>query len=256
MILDRDIFSGGNGERWRFSYIFGLAVTQSTIMILYLLLIVVFGLVIIVAIGTFIFGLIKRQKDLLIMAAILFVIGAIGCVFSGLSYSKKVYDYVKSQEFQEDTKKGSELVGQTVGSVSSGLSKGLSTTLDDEAISNLAKKSATILGKSIKTMASSLDTTIGNKNIFIDQNLMDAGFELGRAEEQYNSKTNDLGIFIDFKKDFKGKLKLTNYDQTGKKIDVAEKEIDVKAGQEKVEVFSFSHSGLGLTTYYIISKAG
>lgn len=104
-------------------------------------------------------------------------------------------------------------------------------------------------------MASSLDTTIGNKNIFIDQNLVDAGFELGRAEEQYNSKTNDLGIFIDFKKDFKGKLKLTNYDQTGKRIDVAEKEIDVKAGQEKVEVFSFSHSGLGLTTYYIISKA-
>ena len=146
-------------------------------------------------------------------------------------------------------------MGQTVGSVSSGLSKGLSTTLDDEAISNLAKKSATILGKSIKTIASSLDTTIGNKNIFIDQNLADADFELGRADEQYNSKTNDLGIFIEYKKDFKGKLKLTNYDQTGKKIDIAEKEINAKAGQEKVEVFSFSHSELGLTTYYIISKA-
>ncbi len=223
-------------------------------MILYILLIVTFGLIILVSIGTLIFGLIKKRKNILITAAILFVVGVIGCVFSGLTYSKKVYDYVKSKEFQDDAKKGSEIVGQTVGSVSSGLSKGLSTTLDDEAISNLAKKSATILGKSIKTMASSLDSTIGNKNIFIDQNLADAGFELGRADEQYNSKTNDLGIFIDYKKDFKGKLKLTNYDQTGKKIEVAEKEINAKAGQERVEVFSFSHSDLGLTTYYIISK--
>lgn len=224
-------------------------------MILYLLLIVVFGLVILISIGTLIFGLIKKRKNFLITAAVLFAVGVIGCVFSGLTYSKKVYDYVKSKEFQEDANKGSELVGQTVGSVSSGLSKGLSTTLDDEAISNLAKKSATILGKSIKTIASSLDTTIGNKNIFIDQNLADADFELGRADEQYNSKTNDLGIFIEYKKDFKGKLKLTNYDQTGKKIDIAEKEINAKAGQEKIEVFSFSHSELGLTTYYIISKA-
>jgi hypothetical protein len=223
-------------------------------MVLYLLLIIVFGLVILISVGALIFGLIKKRKNALISAAILLVIGVIGCVFSGLTYSKKVYDYVKSKEFQEDAKKSSELVGQTVGSVSSGLSKGLSTTLDDEAISNLAKKSATILGKSIKTMASSLDTTIGNKNIFIDKNLADAGFELGRADEQYNSQTSDLGIFIDYKKDFKGKLKLTNYDQTGKKIDVAEKEIDARVGQEKVEVFSFSHSDLGLTTYYIISK--
>jgi hypothetical protein len=122
-------------------------------MILYILLIIAFGLVILVSIGTLIFGLIKKRKNILITAAILFGVGIIGCVFSGLTYSKKVYDYLKSKEFQEDANKGSELIGQTVGSVSSGLSKGLSTTLDDEAISNLAKKSATILGKSIKTMA-------------------------------------------------------------------------------------------------------
>lgn len=221
----------------------------------YLLLIITFGFVVLVSIGISIFGLIKKRKNVLITAAILFVVGGIGCVYSGLVYAKRVYNYVVSSEFQQDAKKGSEVVGQTVGSISSGLSKGLSTTLDDEAISNLAKKSATILGKSIKTMSSSLDSTIGDKNIFIDQNLADAGFELGRADEQYKSKTNDLGIFINYKKDFKGKLKLTNYDQTGKKMDVAEKEINVKAGQERVEVFSFSHSDLGLTTYYILSKA-
>lgn len=224
-------------------------------MITYLLLIVAFGVIALVSIGILIFGLIKKRKNILITAAILFIIGVIGCVYSGLEYSKRLYNYVTSNEFQQDTKKGSEIVGQTVGSVSSGLSKGLSTTLDDEAISNLAKKSATILGKSIKTMASGFDSTIGNKSIFMDQNLTDAGLELGRADEQYKSKTNDLGIFIDYKKDFKGKLKLTNYDQTAKKIDIAEKEINVQAGQGRVEVFSFSHSDLGLTTYYIISRA-
>ena len=186
-------------------------------MITYLLLIVAFGVIALVSIGILIFGLIKKRKNILITAAILFIIGVIGCVYSGLEYSKRLYNYVTSNEFQQDTKKGSEIVGQTVGSVSSGLSKGLSTTLDDEAISNLAKKSATILGKSIKTMASGFDSTIGNKSIFMDQNLTDAGLEVGRADEQYKSKTNDLGIFIDYKKDFKGKLKLTNYDQTAKK---------------------------------------
>ncbi|MEO6133502.1 MAG: hypothetical protein ABIP35_00020 [Ginsengibacter sp.] len=223
-------------------------------MILYLFLIILFGFVILISIGTLIFGIIKKRKSILITSAIFFGVGIIGCVFSSLAYSKKVYDYVKSNEFQEDTKKGSELAGQTLGSISSGMSKGLSTTLDDKAISDLAKKSATILGKSIKTMASGLDSTIGNRNIFIDQNLADPGFELGRADEYYNSKTNDLGVFIEYKKDFKGKLQITNYDQDGKKIDVALKEIDAKAGEGKVEVFSFSTFALGLTTYYIISK--
>jgi len=224
-------------------------------MLLYLLLIIIFGLIILTAIGTLIFGLIKKRKNALITAAILFAIGTIGCVFSAWTYTKKVVAYVKSKEFQDDTKKGSALVGQTMGSVSSGVSQGLTATLDDKAITNLAKKSATILGTSIKTMASGLDSTLGNKNIFVDSSLENSGLGLGRADEKYNSKTNDLAIFIDYNKDFKGKLSVTNYDQTGKKIDVAEKQINSRAGQGKVEVFSFLHSGLGLTTYYIISKA-
>ena len=213
------------------------------------------GLLVLVSIGALIFGVIKKRKSFLISAIVLFGVGVIGCVASGLMYSKLVYQYVKSREFQDDTKRGSELLGQTVGSVSSGLSRGLSESLDDKAISDLAKKSATILGTSIKTIASGFDTTIGSKNIFIDKNLADAGFELGRAYEQYDSVTNNLGIFIEYKKDFKGNLKLTNYDQAGKKIDISQKAIDVKAGEENVEVFRFSYSDLGLTTYYIISKA-
>ena len=224
-------------------------------MILDLVLIVVFGLIVLISIASLIFGLISKRKNLLVMSAILFCVGTLGCIFSAMNYAKKAIEYVKSKEFQNDTKKGAELIGETVGSTTSGLSNGLSKTLDDEAITNLASKSASILGKVTKTIASNLDSTLGNKNIYLDKSLENSGLELGRADEKYNSKTNDLGIFIDFKKDFKKIIRITNYDQVGKKIEVVDKAINSKAGQNKVEVFSFLHSDLGLTTYYIISLA-
>ena len=224
-------------------------------MLLYLLLIVAFGLLILLSIGLGIYGLVKKRKQALIVAIVLFFVGSLVCVFSVFMYSKKTIEYVKSKEFQDDAKKGSELIGQTIGSTTSGISNGLSKTLDDEAIKNLAAKSATIIGKVTKTIASGLDSTIGNKNIYLDKTLEKSGIELGRADERYNSKTNDLGIFIDYQKDFKGKLRVTNYDQNGKKIEAVDKVINAKQGDGKVEVFPFSHSDLGLTTYYVISKS-
>jgi len=223
-------------------------------MVGYLLLSIVFGLVILIAIGTLIFGFIKKKRNFLITAVTLLVVGTIGCVYSVSTYTKKAIDYVQSKEFQDDAKKGAELLGQTAGSITAGVSDGLSNTLDDEAIEKLASKSAVIIGKSVKTIAAGFDSTLGNKNIYPDNSLENSGLELGNAVEEYKSKTNDLAIFIDYQKDFKGKLRITNYDQAGKKIDVAEKDINVKMGQGRVEVFSFSHSNLGLTTYYIISR--
>ncbi len=224
-------------------------------MILYLILMVVFGLIVLVAIGILIFGLFKKNKNLLVISAILVCVGILGCIYSAMNYAKKGIEYVKSKEFQNDAREGAELVGKTVGSTTSGLSNGLSKTLDDEAIRNLASKSASILGKVTKTIASNLDSTLCSKNIYVDKSLENSGLELGRGEEKYNSKTIDLGIFIDYKKDFKHKIRITNYDQTGKKIEIVEKKINSKAGQNKVEVFRFLHSDLGLTTYYIISLA-
>ena len=224
-------------------------------MLLYLLLIIGFGLLILVSLGMAIYSLVKKRKQTLVIAGVLFFIGTMACGYSVFMYSKRTIEYVKSEEFQNDAKKGSELIGQTLGSTTSGISNGIAQKLDDEAIRNLASKSTIILGKVTKTIASGLDSTIGNKNIYLDKTLENSGIEMGRADEKYNSKTNDLGIFIDYKKDFKGKIKITNYDQNGKKIDAVEKLINAKNGQGRVEVFSFSHSDLGLTTYYIISKS-
>lgn len=224
-------------------------------MIFYIILLILFTVIFVISIGTFIAGLIKKKNVLLIIGAVLFVGSIVGGAISGMAYSKEVLNYVKSTEFQKDVNKGSEIVGQTIGSVSSGISKGITSTIDDEAIHELARRSAAILGKSIKTVASGFDSTIGAKNIYVDQSLSDAGFELGRASEKINANTGELKIFITYKKDFKGTLLMTNYDQTGKKIDIAKKEVDVKAGVEKVEVFSFLHSDFGLTTYYILSNS-
>lgn len=223
-------------------------------MILYLFLIVLFGLTILVSVGLVIFGLIKKRKNILVTSAIIFTVGIIGCAFSALTYTKKGLEYVKSKEFQDDTKRGAEIIGQTVGSTTSGISNGLSQALDEDAIKNLASKSAIILSKVTKTIASNLDSTLGHKNIFLDKTLENSGIELGRADERYNSKTNNLGVFIEFKNDFKGILRIANFDQTGQKIEVVDKTVNAKDGQNKVEVFRFLHSDLGLTTYYIISK--
>ncbi len=224
-------------------------------MVLYLVLIVVFGLLVLIALGLGIYALIRKKKKALITAAVLFVTGCAGCVYASYQYAAGVIAYVKSDVFQDDTRKGAALLGETVGSAASGASEGLSATLDDEAIARLGGKSSVIIGKSIKTMASGLDSTIGNKNIFTDSSLLNSGIEPGRAEEDYNEKSNDLGIYLDYNKDFKGTLRLTNYEQEGRKIDYAEQEINGKAGKGKVTTFSFLHSDLGLTTYYILSKA-
>jgi hypothetical protein len=223
-------------------------------MLVSLLLVIAFGLLTLAAVGLLIFGLLKKKKNVLIISAVLFLTGTVGCVFSAASYTKKAIAYVKSDEFQDDAKKGSELAGKTIGSVSSGLSEGVASTLDDDAVKHLAIKSGVMLGITTKTVSSGLDSTIGSKHVILEKGLETAGLEPGRAEEKINGDIRDLEIFIDYKKDFIGSIRITNYDQTGKKIEAIDKAINVKAGQGRVEVFNFRHSNMGLTTYYIISS--
>lgn len=224
-------------------------------MLIYLILTVCFALVTIVSFGVVIFSVVKKRPNMLRFGAVLVIACGASTIISGLMYSQKVVNYVKSGEFQTDTRKGAALVGKTIGSASSGLSDGVAKTLDDEAIKNLAGKSASIVAKVTKTVASTLDSTIGTKNIFLDQSVSETGIELGRATEKYQSNGNDLQVFISFKKNFKGKLRLTNYDQMGKKLEQVEKAIFSTAGEERVEIFHFPNSEFGITTYFILAVA-
>jgi hypothetical protein len=224
-------------------------------MLIYFILLVVFAIASIAGIVMGIYALVKKKKSYVKIGIFIFVVGLAGSIFCTYLYTKAAFAYVNSQAFQDDANKGSTLIGKTIGSASSGLAEGLSSTLDEKSIANLAQKSGAILGKSVKTVASGLDSTLGNKNVFIDSTLLLDDLTFGRAEEKYSEQTNDLGIFIESKKDFVARLRITNYDQTGKIIDIAEKEIRQKANKGKVEIFSFNNSDFGITTYFIISRA-
>ncbi len=106
-------------------------------MLFYFILLIISGLVTLVGVVSIIYGLIKKRRNFRSTGLFVFMIGLFGCFIFGYRYTKATLDYVKSNEFQEDTKKGAELVGKTIGTVTSGVSQGLSKTLDDEAIAKL-----------------------------------------------------------------------------------------------------------------------
>ena len=224
-------------------------------MLFYLTLLILSGIITLTGIVSIVIGLIKKHVKFRSIGLFVFVVGILGCFIFSYKYAKATLEYVQSGDFQDDAKKTSQFVGETAGSIVSGVSQGLALGLDDSAIANLAQKSGVIIGNSIKTLASGLDSTIGDKNIFIDKMLETEGLSFGRAEEKFNSQSNDLGIYVASKSDFNGKIRITNYDQTGKIIDTAERKVSLKAGKGNVEIFSFKNSNFGITTYFIISKA-
>ena len=222
-------------------------------MMLYLLLCLLFGFIFLVGLALLIFALVKKRKKLYPVAIAVLVIGLAGGVFSAVTYTQKVISYVKSTDFQEDIANAGELAGETAGSVASGVSKGVANTLDEAAIAALAAKSAQILSGVTKTVSATMDTSLGSKLVFKDKSLEGTGITIGRAEEKYNPETNDLTIFLEFAKDCNKVIRLTNYDQTGKKIESVDIPLKVKAGEQRVEVFQFNFSDLGYSTYFILS---
>ena len=218
----------------------------------YLLLTLCFGLLALGAIVLLVIGLVKKRKPLLLTGAVVFALAAMGIVFAVVNYTRAAVDYVKGDAFQQDAKKVAELAGKTAGSITSGLSNGVAHTLDEQAISRLAHQSGRILGTSIKTMASALDSTTG-RQVFLDSSLLQTAMEPGHATENVKGNTSTVAIFIHYKKPFNGQLQLSNYDQHGKTIEIAGRHLRAGAGEERVETFEFLHPDAGLTTYYILS---
>lgn len=222
-------------------------------MILYLLLAVLVVLLTFISLGLTIYGMVKKRKKLAIGALSSFVTLTLCCIWSIYMYAKKSIDYMGSPEFQAETKKKAENMGKTWGNTVSGASQGLTETLDDEAIAQLANKSAVITGKVVKAVSAGADTTLGN-SVLTDKSTTDAGIELGRAEEGIGSTARNMGLFLDFKTSFTGKLRLTAYDLKGRKQDVSDTSLDMKAGSGKVIIFDFPYATAGPNGYYILSR--
>lgn len=206
------------------------------------------------AIISIVYGVLKKRDKFWKIGAIVFALAVIGAFYFGYQYTRLAIDYVRSKDFQSDVQKGSELVGETIGSITSGASEGLASTLEDSSIAKLAGQSGLILGKSIKTIAAGLDSTLGEKNVFIDSLLEAEGLQIGRAEEEFKDGKSVLSFYIESTKDFKSKVAVTNYDRAGKIIERSEKQVILQSGKGQVEKFTFNNSDFGLTTYFIVSK--
>ena len=144
-----------------------------------------------------------------------------------------------SDEFQEETKKAASNWGKNIGNTVTGAAEGLESTLDEDIIAKFAKKSGVILGSSVEAITSGVGETLGKQTVYADKKIEKDGIVIGRTELLLDSVKYSYGVFLEFKKDYKGKLRLTAFDTEGKKIDNAEVEIDQKSGQDKVFVFDY-----------------
>jgi hypothetical protein len=219
-----------------------------------ILLVVLFGLLILFSIVLLIYGGIRRRKRVLIYSSVMLIFSVAGCLFFAINSARLLVKYVKSDEFQEDTKKTTGWVGETVGSASSGFAEGLSGTLEDSAITTLAGKSASIMAQVLKVTASSLDSTIGSPNVYFDKNLEGTGINFGRADIRTDGVQRLLVIYASFEKKFEGVLRLTNYDQKGKVIEAVNLPVAGNVNEEEILKFDFPVSQFGLTTYFILSR--
>ncbi|MFN8277431.1 MAG: hypothetical protein U0T84_08115 [Chitinophagales bacterium] len=223
-------------------------------MLLYLLLVIFVGLMTLIALGLTIGGLIKNNKKLWISALVAFVVFSMLSVVSVYTYVKESINYMGSEEFQAETKKKAENLGKTWGNTVSGTAQGLEATLDDDAIAKLANKGAKIVGKGVKAAATGLDETAGKTTVFTDESIDKAGITVGRAEEITDSAKISFGLFLEFKKEFDGKLTLTAFDSKGLKQDNASLAINQQAGKAKVYVFQFDYFKPGLSGYCVLKK--
>jgi hypothetical protein len=223
-------------------------------MIGYLLLLVFAILVTVIFLGLTIYSLVKKKKKTAIISLSVFVLFVLISVFCGYTYVKKSIDYVASDEFQNETKKKAESLGKTYGNTVSGAAKGFEETLDDESIAKLANKIAVTTGKVVKTTNAGLDSTIGKTNILSDKSITDAGIEIGRAQENVEGSQNNIGLYLDFKSNFKGILRLTAYDQQSEKMDAIEVNVDEKIGAGKVVVFKFKYAPPGVNGFCVLTK--
>lgn len=222
-------------------------------MILYALLVILCVLAVLIFIGFLIAGLYKKRKKMWITGlagAVCFIL--LG-VFTSYVYTKKMISYVGSEEFQKDVREKGENAGKTMGSTISGYADGLEQNLEEDVIEKLSGKGGRILGKGMVAIEKGLDETQAKTTIYPNESANNAGIKLGNVESLPNKDVRTYGLYIEFSKDYKGKLYLTAFDKDGHKKDRAEIDVDEKAGQEKVFEFSFPYFEIGINDLCVLS---
>lgn len=223
-------------------------------MMLSVLFIVLSILLTLIALGFTIGGLVKKMPKVWITSLSAFVVFVMLSCVAIVSSIQRSVDYMQTEEFQQETKRNANALGQSWGNTVTGTAEGLEASLDDEAIAKLANKSAKIVGKGITAVAAGMDETILKTRVFSDESIENEGIKLGRAELIADSLNANFGLYLEFEKNFIGKLRLTAYDCQGLKMDNAEIEIKTEAGKAKVYLFKFDYFEPGLSGYCVLTK--
>lgn len=223
-------------------------------MILHLILCVFVLLLTTIALGLTIGGLVKKKKKLWIISLSSFVVLSLVSVYALATYAQKSIAYMGSDEFQAETKKTAENWGKNMGNTITGAAEGLEESIDEDAIAKLAEKSGVILGSGVSAITKGVDESIGKQTVYLSEEGENMGIRVGRAELLGDSVKYSFGLFLEFEKNFDGKLKLTAYDIEGKKVDVSEIEVSKDAGHNKVTVFQFDYLKPTQTEYCILTS--
>ncbi|HTH55497.1 MAG TPA: hypothetical protein VL728_05585 [Cyclobacteriaceae bacterium] len=223
-------------------------------MVLDLLLIGFSGLMSLIAMALTTVGLMRRKRRFWKGSFVAFVCFVLFNVFSVYSYLNNSNDHRGFDGFQG--KRKTKDAGRILGNAASGATRDVQATLDDEAIIQLAKKGAKIVGNGMKAMTTVFGGPVGKTLMFTDESVAQAGIVIGRAERIAKTDTTSVfGLFLEFKKDFKGTLTLTAYDSNGLKRDTSEIALTGKAGKEEIQVFAFNYFHPHLSGYCVLSGA-
>lgn len=223
-------------------------------MLSYILLIVFSVIMATMSAVAAIYFFIKKKKKFFLTALISMVVFTLCIIASTYMYVKYTIEYVSSDEFHDETRKQAENLGRALGNTASGISEGLESSLDDEAIAKLANKAGKIVGKGIQSISEGVDETLIKTTVFTDESIEKDGMVIGRAEQVTDSAKYALGLYISFKKNFDNTLTLTAYDNSGAPVDVSKIHVKQSAGQAKVYAFRFDKFKPKANGYCILTK--
>lgn len=212
-------------------------------MVLFLILMSLFGLTMLFSAGLAVFGVVKKKKKMVITGGICFLAGLAGIGIISVIYTRDAYAYFQGESVAAQNQPGSEAVS---------LSKGLSESIGNDDVSGLSAKANSLRGKSIQAVNNSGNAELDDKDIFLNELLTHEDVRITRAEIQHKDDIYSVSITILFEKKFSGKLKLSNYNREGRLIESAEKITESGPGTSKDVEFEFRSSDFIQTKNFIL----
>jgi hypothetical protein len=184
-------------------------------------------------------GIFKKNKTLWISSLAGGTFFTLLIFFSITSYISNEIEYWGSEEHRKESFNKAKNIGKSLGGQVTGVAQGIIESVDEDAIIELARKSAKIVGKGITAIGEGFNGFEEELKILTDESVSEMGLIIGYAQKLKKDNTYSLGIFIEYEQNFKGSLVLTTFDIEGKSLNKSIFEVNRAKGEEKLEIFQF-----------------